>query len=91
MQELVSVGFVVEFILDHLHEIARAFFIKKVQPTIDATDRRIEALRKEAVDLEGHRECLLSSVGGSLEIRLLFPDFVDYVVSLLFPFPYSLI
>ena len=39
--------------------------MKKVQPTIDATDRRIEALRKEAVDLEGHRECLLSSVGGS--------------------------
>ena len=30
IQELVNVGFAVEFILDHLHEIARAFFIRKV-------------------------------------------------------------
>ena len=30
VQGLVSVGFVVEFILEHLREIARAFFMKKV-------------------------------------------------------------
>ena len=30
VQELVSVGFAVEFILDHLRKIARAFFMKKV-------------------------------------------------------------
>ena len=58
-------GFVVEFILDHLHEIARAFFMKKVQPAIDAIDTHIEALRKEVADLEGRHECLLSSIGGS--------------------------
>ena len=58
-------GFAVEFILDHLHEIARAFFMKKVQPAIDAIDTRIEALRKEVADLEGRRECLFSSIGGS--------------------------
>ena len=65
IQELVSVGFAVDFILDHLREIARALFIRKVQPTVDAIDTRIEALRKEVVDLEGHRKRLLSSIGGS--------------------------
>ena len=30
VQEIVSVGFVVKFILDHLREIAQAFFMKKV-------------------------------------------------------------
>ena len=68
-QELVSVGFVVDFILDHLREIARAFFMKKVQPTIDAIDTRIKALRKEVVDLEGRRERFLSSIGGSSHFR----------------------
>ena len=58
-------GFAVEFILDHLHEIARAFFMKKVQPAIDAIDTHIEALRKEVADLEGRRERLFSSIGGS--------------------------
>ena len=58
-------GFAGEFILDHLHEIARAFFMMRVQPAIDAIDTCIEALRKEVADLEGHRKCLLSSVGGS--------------------------
>ena len=58
-------GFAVEFILDHLREIVRAFFMKKVQPAVDAIDTRIEALRKEVVDLEGHREHLLSSIRGS--------------------------
>ena len=65
IQELISVGFTMEFILDHLREIARAFFMRKFQPTIDAIDTRIEALRKEVADLEGRREHLLSSIGGS--------------------------
>ena len=30
VQQLISMGFSVEFILDHLCEIARAFFMKKV-------------------------------------------------------------
>ena len=58
-------GFAMEFILDHLREIAQAFFIKKVQPAIDAIDIRLEVLRKEVIDLEGRRERLLSSIGGS--------------------------
>ena len=58
-------GFAMEFILDHLHEIARAFFMKKVQPAVDAIDTCIKALRKELADLEGSRKCLLSSIGGS--------------------------
>ena len=53
-----------EFILHHLCEIARAFFMKKVQPAVDAIDTRIETLRKEVVDLEGCRERLLASIGG---------------------------
>ena len=64
IQELIRVGFVVEFMLDHLREIARAFFMKKVQPTVDAIDTRIEALKKEVTDLEGRRERLLSGVAG---------------------------
>ena len=64
IQELIRVGFAVEFMLDHLREIARAFFMKKVQPTVDAIDTRIEALKKEVTDLEGRRECLLSGVAG---------------------------
>ncbi|KAL0004744.1 hypothetical protein SO802_012305 [Lithocarpus litseifolius] len=40
------------------------FFIK-VQPAVDAIDTRTEALRKEVADLEGCRERLLSSIGGS--------------------------
>jgi len=59
------VGFAVKFILDHLCEIARAFFMRKVQPAVDVIDTRIEALRKEVADLESRRECLLSSIGGS--------------------------
>ena len=30
IQELISVGFVVEFVLDHLHEVARALFMRRV-------------------------------------------------------------
>ena len=58
-------GFAVEFFLDHLREIAQAFFMRKVQPAIDAIDTRIEALRKEVADLESCRKGLLSSIGGS--------------------------
>ena len=65
IQELVSVGFAVEFIQDHLREIAQAFFMRRVQPAVYAIDTRIEALRKEVADLEGHHERLLSSIGGS--------------------------
>ena len=39
--------------------------MRKVQPTIDAIDTRIKALRKEVADLEGRRERLLSNIGGS--------------------------
>ena len=63
--ELISVGFAVEFILDHPREIARAFFIKKVQPAVDAIDTQIETLKMEVADLEGCRERLLASIGGS--------------------------
>ena len=58
-------GFAVEFIMDHLHEIARAFFMRRVQPAVDAIDTHIEVLGKKIVDLEGCREHLLSSIGGS--------------------------
>ena len=61
-------GFTVESILDHLREIARAFFIRKVQPAIDVIDTRIETLKKEVADLEGHRERLLANIGGSNRI-----------------------
>ena len=58
-----------EFILDHLREIAQAFFMKKVQPVVDAIDTRIKTLRKKVVDLEGHRERLLASIGRSNRFR----------------------
>ena len=38
VQELINMGFVMEFILDHLRVIGRAFFMKKVQPAVDAID-----------------------------------------------------
>ena len=62
MQELISVGFAVEFILEHLREIARALFMRKVRPAIEAIDVRIELLKKEVADLEGRREQLLSGI-----------------------------
>ena len=58
-------GFAVEFILDHLREIAQAFFMRRVQLAVDAIDTHIEALRKEVVDLKGRRKRLLSSISGS--------------------------
>ena len=64
IQELISVGFAVEFILNHLREVARAFFMRRVQPAVDAIDTRIETLKKEVADLEGRRERFLSGIGG---------------------------
>ena len=64
IQELISVGFAVEFVLDHLREVARALFMRRVQPAVDAIDARIELLKKEMADLEGRREHLLSGVNG---------------------------
>ena len=51
-----------EFLLDHLREIVRAFFMRKVQPSVDAIDARIESLKKEVADLKDHRERLFSRV-----------------------------
>ena len=57
-------GFAVEFILEHLCEIARAFFMRRICPAVEAIDTRIELLKKEVADLEGRCERLLSGVGG---------------------------
>ena len=57
-------GFVVEFILDHLREVAQAVFMRRVQPVVNAIDTRIETMKKEVADLEGRRERLLSGIGG---------------------------
>ena len=64
VQELISVGFTVEFILEHLYEIAQAFFMRRVRPAVEAIVARIELLKKEVADLEGRRKRLLSGVGG---------------------------
>ena len=64
VQELISVGFAVEFILEHLREIARALFMRKVYPAIEVIDARIELLKKEVADLEGRREQLVSDISG---------------------------
>ena len=45
VQELISVGFAMEFILDHLREVTRAIFMRRVQPAVDAIDARIEVLK----------------------------------------------
>ena len=57
-------GFAMGFVLDHLREVARAFFMRRVQLAVDAIDARTEILKKEVVDLEGHRERLFSSISG---------------------------
>ena len=51
-----------KFLLDHLHEIARAFFTKKLQPVVDAIDAYIETLKNEVANLEARHKRLLSSV-----------------------------
>ena len=62
-------GFAVEFILEHLREIARAFFMRRVRPAVEAIDVRIELLKKEVANLEGRRERLLSGIGGPSHFR----------------------
>ena len=89
--ELIKVGSAVEFMLDHLWEIAQAFFMKKVQPAMDAIDTYIEALKKEVADLEAHHECLLSGVAGPNRFgdqTLISGLWWDYVVLPLLHFPY---
>ena len=58
-----------EFPLDHLREIAQAFFMKKVQVDVDAIDSRIESLKKEVADLEARYEHLLSSLTSSSHFK----------------------
>ena len=69
IQELISVGFAMEFVLDHLREVARALFMRRVQPAIDAIDARIKTLKTEVANLKGRRERLLSSIGGPSRLR----------------------
>ena len=57
-------GFAMEFVLDHLREVARAFFKKRVQPTVNVIDAQIKILKKEVADFEGRRKRLLSSIAG---------------------------
>ena len=57
-------GFAVEFILDHLREVAQAVFMRRVQPAVNAINARIKILKKEASDFEGHRKHLLCSISG---------------------------
>ena len=63
IQELFSVGFAMEFILDHLREVSRAIFMRRVQPAVDAIDTWIETLKKEVANLEGRRKRLFSGIG----------------------------
>lgn len=64
IQKLIKVEFAMEFLLDHLREIARALFTKKVQPVVDAVDACIKTLKNEVVDLEARHERLFSGVTG---------------------------
>ena len=71
VQELIRVGFVVEFLLDHLWEIAWVFFMKKVQPAVDAIDARIEALKKEVANWQTRRHVVSVSFLVLLALTLL--------------------
>ena len=64
VQDLIQVGFIVEFQLDHLGEIAQAFLTKKVQPVVDTIDAYIESLKKEVANLKASHERLLSGATG---------------------------
>ena len=59
---MIHVGFALEFLQEHLREIVRALFVRKIQHVVDAIDTHIENLKKEVADLEARRECLLSGV-----------------------------
>ena len=77
-----------------ISEVARAFFMKRIQPAVAVFDAQIEILKKEVADLEGRRERLLSSIGGPsvLEIRPSFPDSIDDdAVSFFLPFVFLLL
>ena len=67
---MIRVGFTVEFLLDHLREIARVFFMKKVQLAVDAIDAHIKSLKNEVADLEACYECLPSGATGSSALRI---------------------
>ena len=71
IHELISMGFAVEFVLDHLLEVAQAFFMKRVQPVVNAIDTRIESLKKEVADLEGRRKSLLSNFATTFTIAMI--------------------
>ena len=73
MQELISVGFAVEFILEHLREIARAFFMRKVHPAIEAIDVRIGLIWRVAASI--FFPALVDPV--ALGIKVSFLDFTD--------------
>ena len=62
IQQLIHVDFSMGFPLDHLCEIAQVFFVRRIQPTIDAIDTHIKNLEKEVTDLKAHHECLLFGV-----------------------------
>ena len=49
-------------LLDHLHQITWSFFIRRIQPAVNAINTRFESLKKEVADLEARHERLLSSV-----------------------------
>lgn len=61
---MIHVGFALEFLHEHLREIVRALFVRKIQHAVDAIDTRIKNLKKEVADLEARRKRLLSSVTG---------------------------
>ena len=61
---MIHIGFALEFLQEHLREIVRALFVRKIQYVVDAIDTRIEHLKKEVADLEARRERLLSGVTG---------------------------
>ena len=49
-------------LLDHLREITRSFFIRRIQPIVNAINTHFESLKKEVADLEARHERLLSSI-----------------------------
>ena len=61
---MIHIGFALEFLQEHLREIVRALFVRKIQYVVDAIDTRIENLKKEVADLEARRERFLSGVTG---------------------------